>query len=173
MSDKIHDFNKSINVGNRGEEIIKSYLENNPNIAEVIDVSKDKRYQDEDIDFIVRLKSGELIPIELKTDTCDNTGNIFYETMSNIEYNVPGCMIKSKAKCLFYYFINTKVLYIIAFKRYKEWVEENCKKFTEKKIKNINRKNNGIAYSAGLLIPRSMLEEEMAGSFKMKILDCA
>ena len=102
MNNIVHNFKKSINVGDYGEQIIKSYLEDNPNIVSIIDVSKVKEYQDKDIDFIVKLKNDEDISIELKTDTYD-TGNIFYEAISNQEYNVLGCMIKSKAKCLFYY----------------------------------------------------------------------
>lgn len=169
MSNVIHDFNESIKVGNYGEEIIKSYLENNPNVIGVTDVSKDKKYQDEDIDFIVELEGWGYISIELKTDRYD-TGNIFYEAMSNVEYKVPGCMIKSKAKCLFYYFIQTKELYIIDFKTYKEWVKTNYKRFTKKEIKNINRKNNGVTHSVGFLIPKKTLEKDMDGYFSTRIL---
>lgn len=165
----VHDFNKSINTGDYGEQIIKSYFKTNPNIVDVIDVSKDKKYQDKDIDFIVKLKSGEDITIELKTDTYD-TGNIFYEAISNKEYNVLGCMIKSKAKCLFYYFIKTKELYIIDFKAYKKWVNENNKRFKKKEIKNINRYRNMITHSVGLLIPKKVFEREMVGHFNKKIV---
>lgn len=170
MSNKIHNFNKSINIGDYGEQIIKAYFETNPNIVDVIDVSKDKKYQDKDIDFIVKLKNGEDISIELKTDTYD-TGNIFYEAISNKEHNVLGCMIKSKAKCLFYYFIKTKELYIIDFKAYKKWVNKNNARFARKKIKNINRRGNGITHSIGLLIPKKIFEKEMVGRFNKKIVD--
>ena len=169
MSDIVHNFNKSINIGDYGEQIIKSYFETNPNIADVIDVSKDKTYQDKDIDFIVKLKSGKNISIELKTDTYD-TGNIFYEAISNKEHNVLGCMIKSKAKCLLYYFIKTKELYIIDFKAYRKWVNKNNKRFAKKKIKNINKSGNSITHSVGLLIPKKIFEKEMIGYFNKKIV---
>lgn len=153
-----------------GEQIIKNYFKNNPNIIDVIDVSQDKQYQDKDIDFLVKLKSGEDISIELKTDTYD-TGNIFYEAISNKEYNVLGCMIKSKAKCLFYYFIKTKELYIIDFNAYKKWVNANNGRFTKKTIKNINRYGNDITHSVGLLIPKKIFEREMVGHFNKKIVE--
>lgn len=166
----VHNFNKSINIGDYGERIIGAYLEANPNIVNVIDVSKDKKYQDMDIDFIAKLKNGEDISIELKTDTYD-TGNIFYEAISNKEHNVLGCMIKSKAKCLLYYFIKTKELYIIDFKAYKKWVNKNNKRFTRKRIKNINRWGNAITHSIGLLIPKKIFEKEMIGHFNKKIIE--
>ena len=170
MSNIIHNFNKSINIGDYGEQIIKSYLEVNPNVLSVTDVSKDKKYQDKDIDFIVRLKNGEDISIELKTDTYD-TGNIFYEAISNKEYNVLGCMIKSKAKCLLYYFIKTKELYIIDFKEYKKWVNKNNERFAKKTIKNVNKRGNGITHSIGLLIPKKIFEKEMIGHFNKKVIE--
>lgn len=170
MSNIVHNFNKSINVGDYGEQIIKSYFKTNPNVANVTDVSQDKKYQDADIDFLVELKNGENISVELKTDTYD-TGNIFYEAISNKEYNVLGCMIKSKAKCLFYYFIKTKELYIIDFKAYKKWVNKNNARFAKKTIKNINRRGNGITHSVGLLIPKKTFEKEMVGYFNKKIVE--
>ena len=170
MSNIVHNFNKSINVGDYGEQIIKSYFKKNPNVSNVTDVSQDKKYQDADIDFLVELKNGENISVELKTDTYD-TGNIFYEAISNKEYNVLGCMIKSKAKCLFYYFIKTKELYIIDFKAYKKWVNKNNARFAKKTIKNINRRGNGITHSVGLLIPKRIFEKEMVGHFNKKIIE--
>lgn len=170
MSNIIHDYDKSINIGKCGEQIIKSYFETNPNIESIVDVSKDLEYRDKDIDFIVKLKNGEDISIELKTDTYD-TGNMFYEAISNKENKVLGCMIKSKAKCLFYYFIQTKELYIIDFKAYKKWVNENNKRFAKKKVKNINKRRNDIGHSIGLLIPKRIFEREMIGHFNKKILE--
>lgn len=169
MSNTVHNFNKSINIGDYGEQIIKSYFGTNPNIVKITDVSKDKKYQDADIDFVVKLKNGEKISIELKTDTYD-TGNIFYEAISNKEHNVLGCMIKSKAKCLFYYFTKTKELYIIDFKAYKSWVNKNNARFARKRIKNINRRGNAITHSIGLLIPKRIFEKEMIGHFNKKIV---
>ena len=170
MNNIIHTFNKSINIGNYGEQIIRSYFENNPNIVNIINVSNDKEYWDKDIDFIVELKNGENISIELKTDTYD-TGNIFYEAISNKEHNVLGCMVRSKAKCLFYYFIKTKELYIIDFKEYKKWVNKNNERFVRKKIKNLNRYGNDITHSIGLLIPKRIFEKEMVGHFNKKIIE--
>ena len=52
--EKVHDFKKSIVVGDYGEKIIKEYLQSNPRIVEVEDVSNIPRYQNRDIDLIVQ-----------------------------------------------------------------------------------------------------------------------
>jgi hypothetical protein len=108
----VHDFQKSIIVGQQGESIIEKYFQNNPNVLSYINVSDREEYMVQDIDFIVKLKNNKKTTVELKTDTY-NSGNIFFETVSNLEANTSGCMYVTKAKYLFYYFTKTNELYII------------------------------------------------------------
>ena len=93
---RTYNFSDSINVGNRGEAIIKDFLAQDPKIKEIIDVSYIPEYQSKDIDFLVEFINGETKSIEVKTDTYISK-NIFFETMSNKENNVLGCMYKSEA----------------------------------------------------------------------------
>lgn len=154
---RTHDFNKSIKIGNDGEQTILKYLRNHPKIKKVKDVSKIAEFRDIDIDYCVEFITGKKSTIELKTDTY-TSGNIFYETMSNMECNVPGCMVKSQAEFLFYYFTKTHELYIIKFAEYKIWFEENKPHFTRKLLKNINKQRNGKYTSEGYTIPKTFFE---------------
>ena len=167
---RTHDFKNSILVGIEGENLIKRFLETHNNVISIEDVSNIRKYQDQDIDFIVRLKnSPNPVSIELKTDTYDS-GNIFFETVSNKENNVPGCMYKSQANYLFYYFSKTKELYIFNFKEYVKWFEENRESFTLKIFKNINRKRNGTYTSEGYTIPKTFLEANLNPKFFKKYI---
>ena len=154
---KVHNFKESILVGNNGEEIVKSYISNLDNVESIEDVSEVKTYQNKDIDLIVKFVNGSTATVEIKTDTY-TSGNIFFETVSNFEFNIPGCMYKTEADYLFYYFTKTKELYIISMKDYRAWFESNKGRFTEKKLKNVNRKNNGTYTSIGYTIPKIFLE---------------
>ena len=60
-------FNSDIQVGNKGENIIYNYLINHPSTDSLIDVSKDKWFQQFDIDFI-QVTNDEINKIEVKTD---------------------------------------------------------------------------------------------------------
>lgn len=153
---KIHDFNYSINIGNIGEEIILLYLQSNENILSVEEVQSNKYYQQQDIDYVVHFKNGTVKTVELKTDTYIS-GNIFFETMSAVETNSIGCMYKSKADYLFYYFINTKELYIFDFDKYREWFKQNKSHFYLKRLKN-KGKYCGTYTSEGYTIPKTYLE---------------
>lgn len=106
--------------------------------------------------------------IEIKTDRY-TSGNIFYETMSNKEYDVAGCMIKSKADFLFYYFTVTHELYIMKFNQYREWFNENIDNFNKKELKNIDRKRINTYTSVGYLIPKAYLETNFKG-YKKEII---
>jgi len=162
----VHDFKKSIIVGQEGEEIIKNYLRNNPKVESFEDVSNIERYQNRDIDLIVQFKNNTAVAVEVKTDTY-TSGNIFYETMSNMEHGVVGCMVKSKADYLFYYFTKTRELYILDFEKYRTWFRANRYRFTRKLLKNVDKARTGTYTSEGYTIPKKFLEEDFKGYKKI------
>ena len=164
----VHEFNKSIVVGQAGEEIIKEYLRKNPKVKGFDDVSNIQRFQNRDIDLIVDFLDGTAVAVEVKTDTY-TSGNIFYETMSNMECGVVGCMVKSKANFLFYYFTETKELYIMNFDKYRAWFRKNKHLFTRKLLKNKNKAGTGTYTSEGYTIPKKFLEENFT-AYKKVIL---
>lgn len=165
---KTHDFRESIKVGQKGEELIKNYLRQNTKIQDIQDVSNNPTYQKDDIDLVVTFTNGKTGTIEVKTDRY-TSGNIFYETVSNKEYGVPGCMVKSKADFLFYYFTETRELYIMDFAKYKNWFDNNIHNFRKKELKNIDRKRTSTYTSIGYTIPKSYLEENFT-SYRKEII---
>ena len=58
------------------------------------------------------MKNGNVITVEAKADKVISS-NIFFETISNKEKNTLGCMLKTEADYIFYYFIAFKELYIL------------------------------------------------------------
>ena len=165
---RTHDFVNSIKVGEFGEQIIKKYLLQKDNILHITDVSKIPDFQKQDIDLVVDFRNGKRATIEIKTDTY-TSGNIFYETLSNKEYNVPGCMEKSSADFLFYYFTKTNELYIINFRKYREWFHQNISLFSKKEFYNMDRSRTGKYTSVGYTIPKSFLENNFS-YYKKEIL---
>lgn len=156
---KIHEFDKSIkNIGDVGEKIIYKYLKKLPSVTQIKDVRDTKKFQELDIDFLVKLKDGRKVSIELKTDSYESP-NIFYETMSCIETGSLGCMLKTRATYLFYFFIKTGELYIFQRRSFNKWFNKNSKRFKIVFIKN-RRYNGGIYTSKGHLIKKRTIEKE-------------
>ena len=56
------------------------------------------------------MKNGKVITVEAKADKVPSS-NIFFETISNKEKNTLGCMLKTEADYVFYYFLAYKEFY--------------------------------------------------------------
>ena len=84
MEERIYDFKTSNELGKIAEEITEKYLDQSNKVKSYINVTKNKKYQNKDIDFIVKTNKQKIITIESKADQWD-TSNIFFETISNIE----------------------------------------------------------------------------------------
>lgn len=166
---KTHDFKESFLVGKKGESLIKEWLSAQPGVKTINDLSDDPAWWPKDIDISAEMDSGETVTYEIKTDRY-TSGNIFYETVSNVEHNVPGCMVKSEADFLLYYFTETRELYIIKFPEYKAWFDKNKAKFKKKELKNIDKKRKGTYTSVGYTIPKKFLEENFS-EFQKEILE--
>lgn len=118
-------FHKDNIVGQNGEYIIYNYLSNHSSTINLIDVSKDKWFQQFDIDFIQVTNDG-INKIEVKTDRiADRTGNMVYEIYSDKRFYTLGCFEKTEADYIFYYLINTNILYIFYTQELREWVLEH------------------------------------------------
>lgn len=121
-------------VGLIGESVTMHYLDyycetHKDRIAGFSDVRDDKKYQEDDIDFVVYRKYGSSFTVEAKADTY-KTGNVFLETAVNsfaigeddkllrfgkyqkaIAKHSKGWLYK-EADYIFYYFIETRQIYV-------------------------------------------------------------
>ncbi len=154
MSNKVYEFNSSNKIGHQGEQFVKQWiLELHPNVSSIIDVSEDKSYQKQDIDFVVNFTNGRQSLVEIKTDTY-KTGNMFFETISNEEYQTKGCLMKTNADFLFYYFPNYQngVLYIFKMKAFRKFVIDHLSHFRQRRVTNTTHT------SIGYIVPLSYIE---------------
>ena len=104
-------FEESLKEGESGEHVVWNMLQNQPNIRSIVDVRKDKKFQEQDIDFLVENMNRQFTTIEVKTDfKAHETGNLVYElsTSRNI-----GCFEKTQAEYIMYYIPAEKVVHMI------------------------------------------------------------
>lgn len=163
---KIYDFENSKKTGDIGEQRIIKFLNDLDSTKEVTDVTNIKEFQEKDIDLIITNKDGSIETVEIKTDTYPT--NFFYETLSDVERNTAGCLEKSLADFLYYYFINIGKLYIIPMKPFREWFHLN--KVANKNIiskKTVpNKTRYGKYMSEGYTIPREFFEQTFPHYYK-------
>jgi hypothetical protein len=74
-------------------------------------------------DFLANGPDGRCWGLELKTEEADRHGNFFLETWSNLNFGMQtvGWMLTLKCDVLLYYFLESRELYSIDFRRLFEW----------------------------------------------------
>ena len=116
-------FHSDNEIGNKGENAIFNFLSIYPSTTAIIDVTKDAWFQQFDIDFIQQDIFHNINKIEVKTDRlADKTGNMVYEIWSDKRVHSKGCFEKTEADYIFYYLINTRILYIFKTIDLRAWV---------------------------------------------------
>lgn len=177
----IYDFRKSLDVGNEGESKIKSFILSLDHVESIESVQNIKQYQEDDIDFIVTFKNKQKCTIEVKTDTY-KSGNLYYETKSCVERNTLGCLEKTKADYIFYYFSKYDRLYILKTNPFRNWVKNEISKFSKNPSTSLLNKKEvfnritfgsqkGLYTSEGYTIPLNYIEKELLNTKVYKRLD--
>lgn len=137
-----------------------------PQTVAVHNVEDDKAYQQYDIDLLwtVVEKNGRLrvIPIEIKGDRYHQTGNFFFETVSNEAKGTTGCFLYTKATWLFYYFVEIGALYCLPMDKVRPWFEANSQRFAERRTSTPVLENQSYV-TIGRLVPIKTVLAEVDG----------
>lgn len=115
------EFSESIRYGEFGEHAIWNLLNKMKRTRSVVDVRKDKNFQEQDIDFLVEDLDRQFTPVEVKTDyKAQETGNLVYElsTSGNI-----GCFEKTQARYIIYYLPRIETAYFVEVSKLREFVK--------------------------------------------------
>jgi len=166
-----YDVKDTFSVSDRGITDVSGMLLKHPQTLAVVNVEKDEHFQNKDIDILwLYRKKEELLTkkIEVKTDRYAHTGNIFLETISNETKNTPGCFLYTEADWIFYYFIDSKELYILPVTATRKWFATESNRFREKRVSTSN-KGEIWYYSRGTLVPKNILKKEVPGIKVVKL----
>ena len=108
-----------MSFGELGERKVSALLKTAENVAEVIDLRKDREAQRKDIDYEVIYKNGTHRLIEVKTDKwAHRTGNIPFEMYS---HNNPGCFARTQSDYIFFLVAMTGTIYVIDSKKFQNY----------------------------------------------------
>lgn len=126
------NFNATMALGAKSETVVANYLTSKG--WQVTDRTKEKEYQDKDIDFTA-IKADDFRSIEVKMDNrVGTTGNLLLETITNLKNGNLGWFNKTKAQYIFIHNTGDNQLIIAAtddlraylklegnLSRYREW----------------------------------------------------
>jgi hypothetical protein len=155
----MYRFSESLNVTNKGTQDIVQWMQQRKETLKIENVEGDRAYQKHDID-IIWVTQSNINLIEIKVDRYAKTGNFFFETISNKEKNTPGCFLYTKANLIFYYFLDTKILYTLPMPTVRDWFLERQNSFKERST-TTPLKNGNYYTTVGRLIPISQITQAL------------
>lgn len=114
-------FNEDLEYGRIGEIAARHILESSNKVKSVLDCTKDKYFQQFDIDYLAEQDNGRVLKCEVKTDRLAHlSGNIVWEKSTS---GHPGCLEKTIADIVFYYLSVSKTMYIFTPATLKKYIE--------------------------------------------------
>lgn len=166
-----YKFEDSCKIGDIAVVEVEKYLRSLKSTIDVFNVESNNYFRKIDVNLIHVRRNivGETYKkIEVKGDTYSHTGNMFLETVSNIQERTSGCFMYTEADYLFYYYINSKELYIIPVLECREWFENNRDRF-----KSCGKviSTNGLYMSYGFAIPKDIVLKEVSGAKYVNLKD--
>ena len=169
FEDKIkYTFEGQLEVGARGEDIAVKIFKDCWENCRYEDVSKDKEFQNDDVDFLVDI-DGRMIKIEVKNDTqAHKTGNLCYERYSCFQRKTLGGFEKTTADYILYIIEGSKTAYLIHTNSLRDYIHNN--EDTLKKVypntthKEAKFKYNSLCY----LVKFDLLQKQLGSKMKKK-----
>lgn len=160
---KKYNFNDANKISKNGINDITEFIKQNPKTIEIINVEKDILFQKQDVDLIWKLlinNKPKRVKIEVKIDRYHQTGNYFFETISNSKKQTLGCFLYTCADYIFYYFLKIKELHILKTNLVRVWFLKNQNNF--KTISTQTCKTGKVLYKTiGKLVPRNILPKNL------------
>lgn len=150
-----------------GTAHIVGYLQTQLSTVNVENVEDDDYYRTKDIDLIWTREANGIskkVAVEVKVDTYFRTGNYFFETLSNVEKNTPGCFIYSEADYFFYYFLGFEI-HAIELAPARAWFLDHINEFPRKRT--TTTVGRSYYHTEGCLVKRSTLMSALPNNIRI------
>jgi hypothetical protein len=158
---------EAADVARQAARDIEAWLRGLSQTLDVLNVEDDAAYQQADVDLLWTTQKGRY-KVEIKGDRLHQTGNFFFETVSNAQKATPGCFLYTEADLLFYYFVSTGILYILPVPETRGWFKQHMTEFQER---STNTPVGEDYYTTiGRLVPIKRVVREVEGvrSYELK-----
>jgi hypothetical protein len=116
------------------------------------DVTDDPRFRHRGVDLLWERGDQSVTGVEVKGDRQGfRRKNYFFELVSNLEKDTPGCFLYSMADLLVYVFLDVQQVHCLPLKQTREWFLPQGKRFP---LRTTRTKTGPISYTTvGALVP--------------------
>lgn len=139
-------------AADRAVMLTRGYLAHVSPGSLVHDVQNDPRFQHRGVDLLWEREGHPVLGLEVKGDRQGKRrGNYFFELVSNVEKDSPGCFLYSVADVLVYVFLDAREVHALELKTVRDWFVPRAKEYPLKSTKT--RTGAHLYTTVGAIVP--------------------
>lgn len=148
-------------AADRAVSLVRAHLLAQVPGSRLHDVSLDPRFQHRGVDLLWDRPGQSPIGVEVKGDRQGaRRGNFFFELVSNVEKDTPGCFLYSMADVMAYVFLDTREVHLLPLPRVREWFLSRAKEFP---LKSTKTRTGAVLYTTvGAIVPVKLVTKALA-----------
>src|SRR5918996_891750 len=151
-----------LGAAERAVQLSRTYLEWRAPGSLVHDVQLDPRFQHRGVDLLWERSASDVVGIEVKGDRQGRRGNYFFELVSNLEKDTPGCFLYSVADAYLYAFLDLGEVHHLPMPATREWFLSRAKEFP---LRHTHTRMGSATYTTvGALVPVSDVVRGVPGA---------
>lgn len=153
-------------AADRAVALTREYLLEQKPGSRVHDVQADPRFQHRGVDLLWE-HGDSVLGVEVKGDRQGfRRKNYFFELISNVEKDTPGCFLYSTADLLLYVFLDVRQVHCLPLKQVRDWFIPRAKEYP---LKSTRTQTGAVRYTTvGALVP---IKDVKAASLGVTVSD--
>ncbi|MGQ0504921.1 MAG: hypothetical protein ACT4TC_06335 [Myxococcaceae bacterium] len=156
-------------AADRGVELARASLLALSPQSRIHDVQVDPRFQHRGVDLLWELPDGDVKGVEVKADRQGRRRNYFFELVSNLEKDTPGCFLYSTADVLVYTFLVEGEIHHLPLIATREWFLPRAKQYA---LRHTQTRTGPLLYTTvGAIVPIKDVLAGVAGATRYRLED--
>ena len=151
----------------RAVRLARGYLELKDSAGRVHDVQDDPRFQQRGVDLLWERPAAPVVGVEVKGDRQARRGNYFFELISNLERETPGCFLYSTADLLLYVFLSPRELHHLPLQQTRQWFLARASSFELRSTQT--RVGRSRYTTVGALVPTREVLAQVPGAQRFRL----
>lgn len=149
-------------AADRAVDLARAYLTAHDATSKIHDVQSDPRFQHRGVDLLWERTDGSVLGVEVKGDRQGRRQNYFFELVSNLEKDTPGCFLYSAADVFLYVFLTEREVHALPLKATREWFLQRAKSFP---VKHTRTRTGAATYTTlGAVVPIRAVQTSVPGA---------
>jgi hypothetical protein len=158
-----------LGAAERAVQLSRAYLAWRAPGSLIHDVQLDPRFQHRGVDLLWERGASDVMGIEVKGDRQGRRGNYFFELVSNLEKDTPGCFLYSVADAYLYAFLDLGEVHHLPMPATREWFLARAKDFPLRHTRT--RMGAAIYTTVGAVVPVRDVLRDVSGTARFRVTE--